>query len=30
MTLGWAKLLPIALANLMVVALVITVWHSMR
>jgi NADH-quinone oxidoreductase subunit H len=28
MTLGWAKLLPIALANLMVVALVITVWHS--
>jgi NADH-quinone oxidoreductase subunit H len=30
MTLGWAKLLPIALANLMVVALVITVWHSLR
>ena len=28
MTLGWAKLLPIALVNLMVVALVITIWHS--
>jgi NADH-quinone oxidoreductase subunit H len=28
MSLGWSKLLPIALANLMVIALLITAWHA--
>jgi NADH-quinone oxidoreductase subunit H len=28
MSLGWSKLLPIALANLMLIALLITAWHA--